>query len=145
MKAAINGHHKIIELLLRFGASPTLENNKGENALTLACMQENFTICELLIVAKGDVNHVDKDGRTPLLKSARHNSNSDILQLLLKYDANPNCSDNMKNTPLHFAAQRGTKDVAVFLIKLGANPYAQNAEGRVPFEDCPRDEVVPYF
>ena len=51
----------------------------------------------------------------------------------------------MKKTPLHFAAQRGTKDVAVFLIKLGANPYAQNIEGRVPFEECPRDEVIPYF
>ena len=79
MKAAINGHYKIIGLLLRFGASPRIENNKGENALTLACMQENFTICEKLIVANGDVNHIDPNGRTPLLKSARHNSNSDIL------------------------------------------------------------------
>jgi ankyrin repeat protein len=124
MKAAINGHYKIIELLLRFGASPSIENNKGENALTLACMQENFAICEKLIVAKGDVNHVDSLGRTPLLKAARHNSNSDILQLLLQHGADPTISDNNKNTPLHFAAIRGTKDVAIFLIKLGANPYA---------------------
>lgn len=136
MKAAINGHFRIIELLLRFGASPRSENNRGENALTLACMQENFGICEKLIVAGGDVNHVDKDGRTPLLKAARHNSNSDILQLLLKHEADPTISDNLKNTPLHFAAQRGTKDVAIFLIKLGANPYAQNANQAVPYEEC---------
>ena len=124
MKAAINGHLKIIELLLRFGANPRLENLKGENALTLACMQENFEICEKLIVAGADVNHLDKNGRTPLLKSARHNSNSDILQLLLKHGADPSIADHNKNTPLHAAAIRGTKDVAIFLIKLGANPYA---------------------
>lgn len=79
MKASINGHLKIIELLLRFGASPRKVNIRGENALTLACMQENYLICERLIIAKGDVNHVDTLSRTPLLKAARHNSNSEIL------------------------------------------------------------------
>lgn len=59
MKASINGHLKIVELLLKFGASPRKINLKGENALTLACMQENFDICERLIIAKGDVNYVD--------------------------------------------------------------------------------------
>lgn len=59
MKASINGHLKIVELLLRFGADPKITNARGETALTLACMQENFAICERLIVAKADVNHVD--------------------------------------------------------------------------------------
>ena len=73
MKASINGHLKIVELLLRFGASPRIINNRGESALTLACMQENYTICERLLIAKGDVNSTDPQGRTPLLKAARYN------------------------------------------------------------------------
>lgn len=79
MKASINGHLKIIELLLRFGASPRQCNNRGESALTLACMQENYAICERLLIAKGEVNHIDPTGRTPLLKAARHNSKPEIL------------------------------------------------------------------
>jgi len=59
MKASINGHIKIIELLLRFGSSPRVTNIRGESALTLACMQENYAICERLLIAKGDVNKPD--------------------------------------------------------------------------------------
>jgi hypothetical protein len=40
---------------------------------------------------------------------------------------------------------RGTKDVAIYLLKLGANPYARNLEGNVPYELVTRDEVLPFF
>ena len=59
MKASINGHLKIVELLLRFGASPRVTNNRGESALTLAIMQESYNICERLLIAKGEVNYID--------------------------------------------------------------------------------------
>jgi ankyrin repeat protein len=58
------------------------------------------------------VNHVDPQKRTPLLKAARHNSKQEILQLLLKHGANPDIADEDMNTPLHFAAIRGSKEVA---------------------------------
>ena len=56
MKASINGHKKIVQLLLRFGSNPRKTNLRGETALTLACMQENKEICHALIIAKADVN-----------------------------------------------------------------------------------------
>ena len=145
MKASINSHVRIVELLLRFGASPKLTNNRGENALTLACMQENYAICERLLIAKGDVNYKDMNGRTPLLKAAQYNSNSKILELLLKYGANPEIADSDGNTPLHFSAIRGTKDVAIFLIKLGANPYARNNVGNIPVEEVTNELVAHHF
>ena len=83
MKASINGHLKIVELLLKFGASPRQTNSRGESALTLAIMQENYAICERLLIAKGDVNYMDRQGRTPLLKAAQYNTNKKIIELLL--------------------------------------------------------------
>ena len=88
---------------------------------------------------------MDDQGRTPLLKAARHNSKSDIIKLLLEFGAQPDKADKEDNTPLHFAAIRGTKDVAQFLIKLGANPYARNLAGNVPYEEVTKDEVLPFF
>ena len=94
--------------------------------MTLAYMQENLQICERLIVAQADVNQLDNQGRTSLLKNAHSNTKADIIQLLLKHGVNADCADEKLNTPLNFAAMRGTKDVAVYLLKLGANPYARN-------------------
>jgi len=65
--------------------------------------------------------------------------------LLLKHGAKPDIADEEGNTPLHFAAIRGTKEVAKFLMNLGANPYAKNHQGLVPYEVAPREDVRPYF
>lgn len=132
-------------MLLNFGANPRLTTGNGESALTLACMQENSDICERLIIAKANVNELDLHQRTPLLKAARHNSNSKILELLLKHHAKPDIADEEGNTPLHFAAQRGTKDLAKFLLDLGANPYMRNSQGFVPYEMCTDDSVKEHF
>ena len=79
MKAVIKNSIEIVELLLTYGANPRLENAKGETALSLACMNENYQIVERIITAKGDVNKEDPLGRTPLLKSARHNNKSQVI------------------------------------------------------------------
>ena len=45
-KAAMNGHSSIVDILLKFGANPRIENSKGETALALASMNEDHIICE---------------------------------------------------------------------------------------------------
>lgn len=89
MKASINNHLEIVKLLINFGANPRTVTQNGESSLTLACMQENADICKALITARADVNELDKQKRTPLLKAARHNSQNEILQLLLNNGAKP--------------------------------------------------------
>ena len=64
---------------------------------------------------------------------------------MLRHGAKPDIADEEGNTPLHFAAMRGTQDVAKFLMNLGANPYARNNQDLVPYEVATRDDVKPYF
>jgi ankyrin repeat protein len=49
------------------------------------------------------------------------------MQLLIQYGAHPDVADAEGNTPLHCAAQRGTEEVAKYLLSIGANPYARNS------------------
>ena len=140
MKASAFGYYNIVCKLLKFGANPRHKNNNGESALALSCMQENYSICEKLIMAKADVNETDYMKRTPLLKAARHNTDSSILELLLKNGAKTDIADEFGNTPLHHAAIRGSEIVAEFLLKLGADPYAKNKKNLVPYELCTGDK-----
>jgi ankyrin repeat protein len=56
MKAAINNHLDLVKMLLNFGSNPRLTTKNGDSSLTLACMQENFEICQRLIISKANVN-----------------------------------------------------------------------------------------
>ena len=56
MKATMNNHAEITELLLNYGANPRLENFLGETALSISCVQSNSLICQQLLVARADVN-----------------------------------------------------------------------------------------
>ena len=84
--------------------------------------------------------------RTPLLKAARHNATTLILELLLEKGAKPDKADIEGNTPLHYCAMRGTNEVGAFLMKKGnANPYAINKSFFVPYEVCSREDVRKDF
>ena len=65
--------------------------------------------------------------------------------MLLKYGASVASADDEGNTPLHFAAMRGTREVATFLFDLKANPYATNNQGQVPFEVAVRTDIKQFF
>jgi hypothetical protein len=65
--------------------------------------------------------------------------------MLLKAGARTDAADDEGNTPLHFAAIRGSVEVGSFLLKLGADPYARNKKGMVPYEMTSREDVVGTF
>ena len=70
MKASINGHIKIVELLLRFGSNPRKKNGSGETALTLACMQGNYLICKRLVIAKANIEQIEDPAKRELIMNA---------------------------------------------------------------------------
>ena len=63
----------------------------------------------------------------------------------MKAGARTDIADEEGNTPLHFAAIRGSLEVGNFLLKLGADPYARNKKGFVPYEMSSNQEVNQNF
>ena len=68
---------------------------------------------------------------TPLHYAVRYKS-KEIVELLLKNNANINSKNANGTTPLHVAAYYNSKDIAEILIDKGANINAADKNGKKP-------------
>lgn len=85
--------------------------------MTFACINENVGMCERLIISKANVNHIDKCGRNHLMNCCQYNKEVEVIELLIQNGADVQHADFNHNTCLHYAALRGSKVVAQFLLK----------------------------
>ena len=76
-------------------------------------------------------NSRGEDGGT-LLQMAVCNDHFSIIELLLDKGADPNASDDQRDTALHQAAMTDARRSARLLLAAGADPNAQNISGRTP-------------
>jgi ankyrin repeat protein len=59
---------------------------------------------------------------------------TDCVEQLLKHGANVEARTNLKQTPLHLAAIRGTLETAALLLDAGADTSAKDMQGRTVLE-----------
>uniref|UniRef100_A0ABD2XCX2 Uncharacterized protein n=1 Tax=Trichogramma kaykai TaxID=54128 RepID=A0ABD2XCX2_9HYME len=98
---------KILRLLLPRGANPNLTNNKGMTPLHSICdshCNNEVELSEMLFKLSEEKYH-------PVQIDAR---------------------DELGNTPLHLALQKGPKMLVELLLKRGANAHLANKEGFTP-------------
>jgi ankyrin repeat protein len=95
IRAAQSSDVALMQLLLRHGADPKVTTAHGDSALTAAAgigwvegvtyersAKENLEAVRLLVDLGLDVNHANRDGRTPLMGAAMKGRN-DVVQLLV--------------------------------------------------------------
>ena len=58
------------------------------------------------------------------------------MKLLLVNNADPNIPNASKNTPLHWAALNGKKEIVQLLLDSKADPNIKNEFHRIPLEDA---------
>ncbi|KAJ7935096.1 ankyrin repeat-containing domain protein [Mycena leptocephala] len=143
--ASYRGHTDIVRLLLENGANPNLN---GCRALEGASRNNYPDILDLLLKADANANQDDGEAlrRAPmnariirpllehgadpnidesyLLRDAANSGNMEIVQLLLKYDADVDATPSGSHTPLHCAACKGYTDIVRLLLDNGANAKA---------------------
>lgn len=160
--AAYFGHISVVKALLENGADVNARNGMGDTPLHRAAFTGRADVVTLLIQYNTDVTIINGEGRKPsqvtnstevkqlikaaerslqlkleerLLTAAREGDTSELKKLIDNtHPPNINCQDMMGNTPLHCAAYRGHKVIAVTLLQHGADTTIKNSNGQIALE-----------
>ncbi|KAK5556467.1 hypothetical protein LTR46_005659 [Exophiala xenobiotica] len=120
-RAAMNGRLDVVQMLLESGASPIRGDTDPKDApLTLASEAGHTAIVEALLDANIPVN--PKVELSHALVAASKNGHLTIVELLLKYGADPNCVGEDDITPYGAADQFKHEEVQMVLTQAGAKP-----------------------
>jgi ankyrin repeat protein len=135
-EAAATG--KINHILRLLARDPQLVNAYAEDgfqALGLACYFGHYDVAEYLVKAGAPVNSPSRnDLKAAPIQSAAAAGHVKIVELLLKYKADPNIREQGGYTPLHAAAQNGDKAMIRSLLYGGADLTLQSDDGKRPLD-----------
>jgi len=112
---------------------------RSAGALELAAGVENPGYLRALLDHGGDPNTLVTKGGKPLLYQAMINRRLDNVKLLLKYGADINQQENSLETPLMRATKANLYEIALFLLRAGADPTIKN-----DVDYGPADNVIKY-
>ena len=146
MYAAYTNNARALEQLLAHGADTSLQNNDGDNALSLAikneasdvlatfghatisekmlcsAAQEGDVACVSALISKGiKVNQANKEGLTALVLAALH-GHTNVVKLLLAKGADINAFTGDGQTALMSAVHKNHPIVVEHLLQSGADP-----------------------
>ncbi|PSN45791.1 hypothetical protein C0J52_10757 [Blattella germanica] len=126
--AACNGHVDLIQFLISKHANIESRDLYGYTPFMKSAFRGNEEAAIKLLELGANCDTVDKFGNSVIHYAAKGNL-PHLLELILK----PNCSIDMTNnegvTPLMGAALEGNEQVAIVLLKHGANPHIIDKSG----------------
>lgn len=122
--AVRENNHYIVELLLEAGANVKQSSDSGESLLHLAAKQRKPHMVNTLITHGANVDARNRSGETPLICAIKskgaQKGNVDIVELLLEYKANVDCTDIWGNSALYYATECGNNTIVEMLLEAGA-------------------------
>jgi len=138
-----NQGDQILDLLLSKDADVSLPTSTGATALHFATSKNNLDIAKKLIAHKASARVKDKRGQLALHRAAALGS-VPLTKLLLANKSPINATDMDGMTALHHAISEGHGDVAVELLKAGAESDKRDKDERLAIQ-CAPDAKVKRF
>ncbi|KAJ5848581.1 hypothetical protein N7455_012538 [Penicillium solitum] len=125
--ASLEGHERVVAILLGAGANANAQGGEYGNALQAAAYRGSTEIVQLLLEAHADVNA--QGGRYGnALQAAAFGGSTEIIQLLLEAHANVNAQGGEYGNALQAAAYRGSTEIVQLLLEAHADVNAQGGE-----------------
>ncbi len=132
-EAAMQGHSKIIEILIQEGSSLDYADADSYTALHHASHKGQLAAAKVLLAAHADVEAPGPQQQTPL-HLAMQIPHKNVVMLLLQHNANINARDVNSRTPLHVSAAQGKSDMCNFLLDHGAQVDNRDSSSRTALQ-----------
>ncbi len=154
----------VMKLLLKAGAKPDAQLTRramllhheatgnanllgGSTALMKAATTSDVELVQILLDAGANPHLTNQARTTPLMAAAGLNwkgiaslgteeESIEVLKLLIAKGADVNAFNDLGETAMHGAAQRGADKVVQFLADQGADVDSQNKQGRTPYDEA---------
>ncbi|XP_048244349.1 serine/threonine-protein phosphatase 6 regulatory ankyrin repeat subunit B-like isoform X2 [Haliotis rufescens] len=125
MKAAVNGHQSVLDLLVSNQADLTLVDTDGNSLLHLACQGGNTAIVQH-VLSPSNINSRGMHGHTPVMMAAVTGHQS-VFDLLVSNQADLTLMDTDGDSLLHLACGGGGNTA---IVKHVLSPSNINSTGR---------------
>ncbi|KAJ3652816.1 hypothetical protein Zmor_018749 [Zophobas morio] len=145
--ASVNGHEKIVEFLVKYGAEINRTDRDGNAPLYAASMEGHEKIVEFLVKCGANVNGLNDYGETPLYAACLE-GHEKIVERLVKGGAAINHCNSDGETPLYIASLSGHEKVVECLVIGGAEINRTNRLGQTPLYIASRlrhEKIVTYL
>lgn len=125
LEFCVNHTHALaVEMLLKYGAKPNLDDYEKTTPLHIAAKGLKFNTSILLPDPEISRNSLSEKAAAALTSQA--------VDLLLEYGASPNLANAEGETPLHCAAQAYNDKAISALLEIGAQPNSTDRWGNTP-------------
>jgi ankyrin repeat protein len=132
--AAALGRVRMAEMLLDAGADASACDNFGVTPLLEACRAGQDGVAELLRKAGGTLGPKGADGAE--LCAAAFNGKLEYMRRLLESGYAADAADYDKRSAAHLACAEGRTEVALLLLRWGADFEAQDRWGNTPLREA---------
>ena len=133
MRAMFDKRLDLVEELIKNGADVNIPNDRGETAIMYGVEMGSEKMTSLLINHGADVNWIDMDKESVLMKGLSHKS---IVQMLVNAGADVNHKDFNGTSVLMKAVKQRCQESVSFLINHGADINARNNYGESPIKEA---------
>lgn len=134
--AALKGYADVAEFLLRSGADPSARNRDGETPLDVAERGGRTGVASVLRQSGATMGG---GGAAAIFSAVRAGDLEKVKQLTRADPSVVKEKDAVFGaTPLHWAALKGFRDIAAYLLTQGADVSATNGRGETPLQVAER-------
>ena len=99
-----------IQAMINHGADVNATNQDSVTSLVLACQIRNEVVIKVLLDAGADPNIVSSKGNTSLHAAVLGGCSKEALQKIIEYGADVNATNQLNQTALELASQKGDDD-----------------------------------
>ena len=168
-RAVLDGDEELIRFLLENGADVNSTGGYAPLISAVEYYERHKNNLKILLEYGVDINHIHSDGYTALgiaidagnvegatlllehganpnighlpLTCAAHQGNTELVLLLLKYNASIDLQDAKKRTPLMHATAYGHEETVAILLEHGANTTIRDKEDKIALDYVNLDYV----